>query len=123
MYRLKVVRKFDAAHQLEGYIGKCANLHGHTWKVVFTFAFDDGEFVELQKLSQVKGLSIDFGELKKRLDEILPDHRYLNDVYKFNPTAENLAYLLYNEAKELFLMLDSVEVWETGNACAEYSRR
>jgi 6-pyruvoyltetrahydropterin/6-carboxytetrahydropterin synthase len=123
VYKLKVVRKFDAAHQLEGYVGKCANLHGHTWKVVFTFAFDDGEFIELQKLSKVEGLSFDFGELKKQLDEILPDHHYLNSVYKLNPTAENLARYLYDDEKQLNLTLDSVEVWETENACAEYSRR
>ena len=25
---------FDSAHFLSGYPGKCANLHGHRWKVV-----------------------------------------------------------------------------------------
>ena len=24
---------FDASHQLVGHFGKCANLHGHTYKV------------------------------------------------------------------------------------------
>jgi len=30
---------FDAAHHLHCYEGKCKNLHGHTYKVVFGISF------------------------------------------------------------------------------------
>ena len=32
---LRIKSKFSAAHKLPNYNGDCANLHGHTWKVVF----------------------------------------------------------------------------------------
>ena len=31
---------FDASHQLVGHFGKCANLHGHTYKVEVSLAGD-----------------------------------------------------------------------------------
>ena len=37
------------------------------------------------------GIGIDFTEIKKRLAEIVPDHAMLNEVYPFNPSAENLS--------------------------------
>ena len=33
MYLLKTSASFDSAHFLSGYNGKCANIHGHTWKI------------------------------------------------------------------------------------------
>ncbi len=33
MYLLKTAATFDSAHFLSGYNGKCANIHGHTWKL------------------------------------------------------------------------------------------
>ncbi|WML52926.1 6-carboxytetrahydropterin synthase QueD [Neobacillus sp. PS3-12] len=75
---------FDAAHHLHCYEGKCKNLHGHTYKVVFGLSgyLDD------------RGLMIDFGEIKeiwKNEIEIHLDHRYLNDTLPpMNTTAENI---------------------------------
>ena len=59
MYRLRVEVDFDAAHRLEGYPGKCANLHGHSWKVE---VFVTGEAVDSL------GLVCDFGMLKQELE-------------------------------------------------------
>lgn len=46
---------FDSAHHLHCYEGKCKNLHGHTYKVIFGISgfVDD------------RGLMIDFGDIKK----------------------------------------------------------
>ena len=33
MYILKTSAEFDSAHFLAGYKGKCANIHGHRWKI------------------------------------------------------------------------------------------
>ena len=33
MYILKTSAEFDSAHFLSGYKGKCANIHGHRWKI------------------------------------------------------------------------------------------
>jgi 6-pyruvoyltetrahydropterin/6-carboxytetrahydropterin synthase len=117
MYKLKIIRKFDAAHFLSGYVGKCHNLHGHTWKVVFTFSYESNMILSG---SGVEGMIVDFVELKKQIDSFLPDHKYLNEIYEFNPTAENLARWFYCFEKGLNAALCSVEVFESEGASAEY---
>ena len=49
---------FDAAHQLVGHFGKCANLHGHTYKVevVLTGSINDSGSSE--------GMVVDFYHVK-----------------------------------------------------------
>ncbi|HOV52500.1 MAG TPA: 6-carboxytetrahydropterin synthase, partial [Methanothrix sp.] len=41
--KLGLVAEFDAAHSLPGYIGKCANLHGHTYQVEVVVEGEIGE--------------------------------------------------------------------------------
>ena len=88
MYFLEKEFHFDSAHNLEDYQGDCANLHGHRWilKVVLSS----------EKLNK-QGMVIDFKDLKKIIEPLLPDHKYLNDFYDFNPTAENLAKHLFEQ--------------------------
>ena len=45
MYTLIVKQHFDAAHRIPGHGGKCANIHGHTYKVEAEFR--DSELNEL----------------------------------------------------------------------------
>jgi len=115
MYKLQIIRKFDAAHYLRNYQGECAHLHGHTWKVVFTFVY--------YRITDIgsNGIIVDFKDLKKSIDDILPDHKYLNDLFSFNPTAENLAKFFYETMKINNQYVYSVQVWESENSCAEYS--
>lgn len=85
---------FDAAHHLHSYEGKCKNLHGHTYKVVFGISgyVDD------------RGLMMDFGDVKgiwKKDIEIYLDHRYLNETLpRMNTTAENIVVWIYEKMKE-----------------------
>jgi len=119
MYELVVKRKFSAAHQLVGYKGKCENLHGHTYGV--------DVFVRADELDQA-GLAVDFKELKKAIDGLLDDydHRLLNEVPPFdeiNPSAENLARVLYQALKDRLprgVSLSMVRVWENEDAGAAY---
>lgn len=108
---LKIIRKFSSAHRLPYYDGPCHNLHGHTWKTVFL----------IEGAVQANGMVHDFKELKKLLDNQLPDHQYLNDLLE-NPTAENLAPYLFDKTaaalKPLGLTLKSLELWENENAAA-----
>ena len=59
--------------------------------------------------------------IKKLLDDQLPDHRFLNDEVE-NPTAENLAQYLFKKAGEKLaekgLKLKTLEIWESANAAA-----
>ena len=108
---LKVKDKFQAAHYLRGYKGKCEKVHGHTFQVQVEI-----KVAELDKT----GIGIDFTEVKKRLAESLPDHTLLNDVYPFNPSAENLSRHFYRELKKLY-PVKAVTVWESEDASATYS--
>ncbi len=62
MYFLKTEQSFDSAHFLAGYHGKCANIHGHRWKVIATIKSE-----KLLEDPQNKGMVTDFGDLKKDL--------------------------------------------------------
>ena len=75
--------RFDAAHYLPNYEGKCKNLHGHTWTL---------EVEVLGNVNPTSGLVIDFVELKSVVNQMIVDkldHTLLNDTVK-NPTCENL---------------------------------
>ncbi|MBN2198313.1 MAG: 6-carboxytetrahydropterin synthase QueD [Candidatus Aminicenantes bacterium] len=108
---LSVKDKFQAAHFLREYKGKCERVHGHTFQVEVK--------IEVRELDPA-GLGIDFTEIKKALAEILPDHVLLNDVYDFNPTAENLARRFFQDMKKRY-PVRSVTVWESEDASASYS--
>lgn len=108
---LKVKDRFQAAHFLKEYKGKCEKIHGHTFYVEVEI-----EVTELDKA----GIGIDFTKIKQKLSGILPDHTLLNEVYDFNPSAENLARHFFLELKKYF-PTKKVTVWESEDASATYS--
>lgn len=123
MYELLIKSHFDAAHKLRGYVGKCANIHGHSWLVEVIVSG-----TELDKT----GMLVDFSVLKKVLKDLLEklDHKYLNEIEPFreelNPTAENISALIYKTYKKhpdilkTLAKVKEVRVWESPNACAIY---
>ncbi len=122
MYRLKIDTHFAAAHNLINYEGDCENLHGHNWKV---------EVVVATENLNDAGLGLDFKILKAKTNAILDnlDHKYLNDLVPFketSPSSENIARYLFEELCKSFanedVVVESVNVWESDNACASYSR-
>jgi 6-pyruvoyltetrahydropterin/6-carboxytetrahydropterin synthase len=108
---LKVRDDFSAAHFLREYQGRCERVHGHTFRVEVE--------IEVRELDRT-GLGIDFIVIKKRLAEILPDHKLLNEVYDFNPSAENLARRFFEDLAPDF-PLKAVTVWESEDASATYA--
>ena len=110
---VRVKKKFEAAHYLTDYPKKGENepLHGHTWRVECHF--------RVEKLNEA-GIGVDFVEVERFLEEILPNYRCLNDIFDFSPSAENVAKYLYGVIKERFPQLVKVVVWETENGGAEY---
>lgn len=94
MFNYEVVKKvkFDAAHFIPEYEGKCRNIHGHTW---FVEAGVKGNKLE-------KGMLFDFTILKKELKSICDefDHKFLNELEEFKelpPTAENIGRVIYEK--------------------------
>ncbi len=119
MYYLKVRSHFCAAHNLEGYKGSCANVHGHTWS--YEVVFKSGE---LDHMRMVVDFTVVKGVLKELEDKYL-DHRYLNESLNFQlPTAEFLANYIYDYLASLFFnkkgftpLLYEVTVWESNDCC------
>ncbi|MBS8264251.1 6-carboxytetrahydropterin synthase QueD [Mesobacillus boroniphilus] len=116
---------FDAAHHLHNYEGKCKNLHGHTYKVIFGLSgfVDD------------RGLMIDFGDIKdiwKSEIEIYLDHKYLNETLPpMNTTAENMVVWIYEKMAEALAIrqhlydgarVEFVKLYETPTSYAEARR-
>jgi len=110
-WTLRVKDKFQAAHYLKEYQGKCEKTHGHTFQVEVE--------VEVGQLDKA-GIGIDFTKIKEKLSAILPDHTHLNEVYDFNPSAENLARHFFHELIK-HLPVKRVTVWESEDASATYS--
>jgi 6-pyruvoyltetrahydropterin/6-carboxytetrahydropterin synthase len=108
---LIVKDRFQAAHYLKGYKGKCEKMHGHTFQVEIQ--------IEVDRLDKT-GIGIDFNVIKEKLNAVLPDHTLLNDVFDFNPSAENLSRHFFQELKMHF-PVKSVTVWESTDASATYS--
>ena len=106
---------FSASHQLRGLPTEhpCSNLHGHNYIVTV-------ELTDI-KLNDV-GFVIDYRALnpiKNWIDSEF-DHKNLNDVVSFNPTAENIAKYLYQIFKGAFSQLSAVTVSETEKTKATY---
>lgn len=122
MYEVSVDAAFAAAHRLRGYQGKCEELHGHNYRVRLAVAGEDLDRI---------GLLQDFTVLKRVLRGIVDklDHKYLNELAPFdkmNPSAENLARFIHDEAAKQLAgqlgtaALASITVWETETASATY---
>ncbi len=102
---------FDAAHHLKGYKGQCSNVHGHTWRVIVEA---EGLSTNLDKV----GILWDFTNLKKILKEL--DHKDLNEVLGFNPTAENIAYWILGKLAKNHIHLEfKIRVYESPKSYAE----
>jgi 6-pyruvoyltetrahydropterin/6-carboxytetrahydropterin synthase len=110
-WTLRVRDHFSAAHYLREYQGKCEKVHGHTFQVEVAI-----EIAELDKT----GLGIDFAVIKQKMASVLPDHTLLNDLFDFNPSAENLARRLFQDLKQFF-PVKAVTVWESEDASATYT--
>lgn len=131
MYSISKTFTFCYGHRLIGDSGRCRNLHGHTAKATFTL-----EGNELDK----NGMVVHFDDLKGTIGKWIGDNldhtlilskddpvgKILDDAGErilslpFNPTAENLAKMLFEKAREFGLPVMRVDVWESETARASY---
>jgi len=119
MYTITKQFEFSASHRLDRLPEehKCFALHGHNYTVT----------IELQSgYIDKMGFVIDYGQLqpfKDWLDQTF-DHKHLNDVVEFHPTAENLAIYIYEKWHDntLFskIKLTAVTVQETPKTSATW---
>lgn len=131
MYRVTCEIDFCYGHRLLNYEGKCKYLHGHNGRAVIT--------IESMKLDE-RGMVLDFSEIKNKLNDWLDttlDHRMIlnrNDpavplleqvgepmhLVDGNPTAENIARLIYEYAAAQGYPVVQVQLWETPRCFATY---
>jgi len=109
--RLTCSFTFEAAHRLPWHPGKCAGLHGHSYRldVTVTGPLDDN------------GIVMDFDDLhaivhRQVIDQW--DHRDLNLVLD-NPTAELLANRAWELLVEAGIPLAGIRLWETPQSWVE----
>ena len=111
---------FDSAHHLPNYNGKCCELHGHTYKLEVTVS---GMPVEPFVANSYSGILCDFSDLKKIVkNQVIDrlDHKDLNSVLGFIPTAENMVEWIFNCLWNVFPgKLQRIKLWETPDSFAE----
>ena len=132
MYTVTKVAHFCYGHRLLNYKGKCRYLHGHNGRVEIDLS---------SKQLDQRGMVRDFTEIKRaiqgwidteldhkmilcRKDPVVPLLRKLKEplyLVDENPTAENLAKLLYTQTKRMGFPVTSVRLWETDSSFASFS--
>ena len=107
MYYVKKTLEISSSHQLFlDYESKCENLHGHNWMVTV--------YCRAEELDS-NGMVCDFTLIKKLIHDRI-DHKNLNEVLPFNPTAENIARWIVDQIDTCY----RAEVWESRDNMAAY---
>jgi 6-pyruvoyltetrahydropterin/6-carboxytetrahydropterin synthase len=130
MYRVSRQIDFCYGHRLLNYQGKCRHLHGHNGRAIIT----------IESALDERGMVLDFSDIKRTvsqwIDEHL-DHRMIlhrDDpavaalqklgeplfLVDCNPTAENIARLIFEQARREGFPVVEVRLWETPKCFATY---
>jgi 6-pyruvoyltetrahydropterin/6-carboxytetrahydropterin synthase len=132
MYQVTREIEFCYGHRLLHYDGKCQHLHGHNARAVIALqspTLDHRgmlvDFVEIKReVQRWIDENLDHNMLLCRDDPILPvlqAHGERVFVMEHNPTAENIARLIFEHTAAVGLPVVEVIVWETEKCHASYS--
>ncbi len=133
MFRVSQQIDFCYGHRLLNYEGKCKYLHGHNGRAVI--------MLEGEKLD-ARGMLVDFTDIKRvirswidnSLDHcmilheadpllaLFQQHKQPVHVIPHNPTAENIARLIFEYAQQQGFPVVEVTMWETPNSSAAYGK-
>lgn len=132
MFRVTREIDFCYGHRLLNYDGKCRYLHGHNGRAVIT--------IEGEKLDH-RGMVVDFADIKRSVSTWIDDNldhcmilnrqdpvvAYLQEMGEplylidENPTAENIAKLIFDASRSLAVPIVEVRLWETPRCFATYA--
>ena len=133
IYRVTREIDFCYGHRLLEYEGKCRHLHGHNGRAVITIESPDLDH---------RGMVLDFSDIKKDVSAWIDDnldHRMIlnkNDpvvsilqelgeplhLIDTNPTAENIARIIYEYTASRGYPVTQVSLWETPRCFATYAK-
>lgn len=109
MYYVTKRLEISSSHSLMlSYESKCEEMHGHNWIVLV--------HCKAKKLNK-DGMVTDFTKIKQSISGKL-DHKNLNNIFDFNPTAENIAKWICDNVESCY----KVEIWESENNKAIYEK-
>ena len=122
--------QIDTSHRLLYYKGKCANLHGHRWRVeVWIVGEPDPSTQILIDYSLIKQVidKYDHQIILNRDDPMVPCIQKFNPVITTpgDPTSELIASIirddLYAVCRDLGIRITitKIRVWESPTSCAE----
>ena len=131
MYKVTKHIDFCYGHRLLNYAGKCSHLHGHNARAEVDIAAEGLDN---------RGMVYDFADIKERvkvwIDETLDHNMLLNKadpvvavlqekgerlyLMAENPTAENIAKLIFEYAHSRGLPVVEVRLWETPTSHESY---
>jgi len=122
--------QIDTSHRLLYYKGKCANLHGHRWRVeVWIVGEPDPSTQILIDYSLIKQViaKYDHQIILNRDDPMVPCIQKFNPVITTpgDPTSELIASIirddLYAVCRDLGIKITitKIRVWESPTSCAE----
>ncbi|KKN40705.1 hypothetical protein LCGC14_0730890 [marine sediment metagenome] len=113
---------FEAAHALPTHVGKCTNLHGHSYRLQ---VWARGPLCVDPQASNY-GMVVDFGDLSHVFKTYLEprlDHQYLNDSLPVTvTTAERVAHWILEMFRQhVSDIVYKVRLYETASGYAEVS--
>src|SRR4051812_23936998 len=131
MFSVTKELRFCYGHRLLDYDGKCRHLHGHNGRAEITLQAATldrlGMVIDFSKLKQVVGSwideALDHRMLLHKDDPALPFLRGQGEpvvVLDVNPTAENIARLIFDFTRAQGFPVTEVKLWETDSAFACY---
>src|SRR5882762_259896 len=131
MFRVTREIHFCYGHRLLNYDGKCRHLHGHNGRAVIvleTAALDAlGMVVDFSRIKRVISTwineTLDHRMLLHKDDPVLPWLRQQGEpffVMEVNPTAENIARIIFEYTRAQGFPVVEVHLWETEDSYATY---
>lgn len=131
MYSVTKEVRFCYGHRLLGHAGKCRHLHGHNARALIRLESDTldplGLVVDFKKIGDhVKSwldAEIDHNLLLHRSDPVLPILQEAGErvhVMDENPSAENIARLIFDHVAKAGFPVVEVTLYETDSAVASY---
>jgi 6-pyruvoyltetrahydropterin/6-carboxytetrahydropterin synthase len=124
IFEVTIQTNFCAAHALRDYKGATEPTHGHNFHVtvtVFGTRVDKAglvvDFLDLKPIIDAEIKELDYGFLNENVTE------FRDDGGKLSPSAENIAYVLYQRIQKRLppsVQMSSVQVGESPGCSATY---